>query len=201
MNNDITYIDLLAGKELLAKVAKGDERAFALLVDQYADTIYSHCLAYVKSVEKAEELSQDIFLKIWSVRGKLPEVDSFEDYLFVIARNTIYRSFRKKVQELVAITSEEMETDMVPDLQTEYRDSYQLLLRGIEQLPEKRRRVFRMSRLEGMSHEQISQTLGIHKVTVAQYIVKSLSFLKTYLEAHTGDTILVIVLLYGRLRY
>ncbi len=197
LNNGPTNTDPLFEKELLAKVAKGDERAFALLVNQYADTIYSHCLAYVKSVEKAEELAQDIFLKVWAVRNKLMEVDRFEDYLFVIARNTIYRSFRKKVQELVAITSDEAETDLVPDLQTEYRDSYQLLLRGIEQLPEKRRQVFRMSRLEGMTHEQISQALGIHKVTVAQYIVKSLSFLKSYLEEHTGDTILVIILLRG----
>ena len=54
-----------------------------------------------------------------------------------------------------------------------------------------------MSRLEGMTHEQISETLGIHKVTVAQYIVKSLNFLKSYLEEHTGDTILVIILLRG----
>lgn len=197
LNNGTTNTDPLFEKELLAKVAKGDERAFALLVNQYADTIYSHCLAYVKSVEKAEELAQDIFLKVWAVRNKLMGVDRFEDYLFVIARNTIYRSFRKKVQELVAITSDEAETDLVPDLQTEYRDSYQLLLRGIEQLPEKRRQVFRMSRLEGMTHEQISQALGIHKVTVAQYIVKSLSFLKSYLEEHTGDTILVIILLRG----
>ena len=199
MNNDTAHIGPVTEKELLAKVAKGDERAFALLVGKYADTIYSHCLAYVKSVERAEELAQDIFFKIWSVRDKLPEVDRFEDYLFILARNTIYRSFRKKVQELVAITSEGMETDMVPDLQTEYRNSYQLLLRGIEQLPEKRRQVFRMSRLEGMSHEQISQVLGIHKVTVAQYIVKSLSYLKTYLKEHTGDTILVCILLRGGL--
>jgi RNA polymerase sigma-70 factor (ECF subfamily) len=167
------------------------------LVSWYADTIFSHCLAYVKSVQKAEELSQDIFLKIWSVRAKLPEIERFEDYLFVIARNTIFRSFRKKVQELAAIDGDAEETSLVPDLQTEYRDSYQLLLRGIEQLPEKRRQVFRMSRLEGMSHEQISQALNIHKVTVAQYIVKSLSFLKSYLEEHTGDAILVIILLHG----
>lgn len=47
-----------------------------------------------------------------------------------------------------------------------------------------------MSRLEGMSHEQIAQVLGIHKITVAQYIFKSRSFLKSYLKEHTDDTII-----------
>lgn len=64
-------------------------------------------------------------------------------------------------------------------------------------MPEKRQQVFRISRLEGMSHEKIAVALGIHKLTVAQYIVKSLSFLKTYLEDHTEDTVLVIILLRG----
>ena len=188
--------------EILRLISEGDQRAFALLVNKYADTIYSHCLAYVKSVEQAEELSQDIFLKIWAIRTKLKEIERFEDYLFVLSRNLIYRSFRKKVREMVSIAGGNVETDLesdlpTPDLQTEYRASYQLLLKGIDQLPEKRRQVFRMSRLDGMNHEQISQTLGIHKVTVAQYIVKSLNFLRSYLKEHAGDAILIIILLRG----
>ena len=185
--------------ELISSVSDGDEYAFAQLVRLYGDTIFSQALAFVKSVPQAEELTQDIFMKVWRNREKLAGVDNFENWLFILARNLIFDSFKVKVNSPLQFAGSSDTELLTPDLQAEYRDTYQLLLRGIEQLPEKRQQVFRMSRLEGMSHEQIAATLGIHKVTVAQYIVKSLSFLKSYLEEHTGDTILVIILLRGGL--
>lgn len=183
---------------LLDAVAEGDEQAFARLVRAFGDTIFSQSLAFVKSVPHAEELTQDIFMKVWRKREMLKEVEHFENWLFILARNMIFDSFKIKINCPLQFAGIEAGVDlMTPDLHAEGRDTYQLLLKGIEQLPEKRQQVFRMSRLEGMSHEQIAQELGIHKVTVAQYIVKSLSFLKSYLEEHTGDTILVIILLRG----
>lgn len=187
-----------AQQALLARVSEGDEQAFAQLVRDYGDTIFSQSLAFVKSVPQAEELTQDIFMKVWRNRAKLTQVEHFENWLFILARNMIFDSFKVKVSSPLEFTTVEGGIDfLTPDLQAEHRDTYQLLLRGIEALPEKRQQVFRMSRLEGMSHEQIAEALGIHKVTVAQYIVKSLSFLKSYLEEHTSDTILVIILLRG----
>lgn len=197
LENKRPHTDTTDQADLLLRVAGGDERAFARLVRQYGDTIFSQSLAFVKSVPQAEELTQDIFMKVWRNRGKLSEVDNFENWLFILARNLIFDSFKAKVNSPPQFAGSNDTELLTPDLQAEHRDTYQLLLRGIEQLPEKRRQVFRMSRLEGMSHEQIAEALGIHKVTVAQYIVKSLSFLKSYLEDHTGDTILVIILLRG----
>ncbi len=184
-------------RELLALVAEGDENAFARLVREYGDTIFSQSLAFVKSVPQAEELTQDIFMKVWRNRGKLVQVDNFDNWLFILARNLIFDSFKVKVNSPLQFAAPEGIDLLSPDLVAEERDTYRLLLEGIAMLPEKRQQVFRMSRLEGMSHEQIADALGIHKVTVAQYIVKSLSFLKTYLESHTGDTVLVIILLRG----
>lgn len=176
---------------MLARVAEGDEQAFAQLVRDYGDTIYSQSLAFVKSVPQAEELTQDIFMKVWRNRAKLTSVDHFENWLFILARNMIFDSFKVKVASPLEFTGAEGGIDLLtPDLQAEQRDTYRLLLKGIEQLPGKRQRVFRMSRLEGMSHEQIAQVLGIHKIMVAQYIVKSRSFLKSYLKEHTDDTII-----------
>lgn len=190
-------MDSLERSETLVRVAAGDERAFAQLTRAYGDTIFSQALAFVKSVPQAEELTQDIFMKVWRNREKLTGVENFENWLFILARNLIFDSFKIKVNAPLEFAGSYDTEFITPDLQAEQRDTYRLLLRGIELLPEKRQQVFRMSRLEGMSHEQIAQTLGIHKITVAQYIVKSLSFLKSYLEEHTGDTILVIILLRG----
>ncbi len=146
-------------------------------------------------------------MRVWRNRTNLTRLDNFGNWLFILARNLIFDSFKTRINrplEAGVLQAAGLELNapdlLTPDLMTEQRDTYQLLLRGIGQLPEKRQQVFRMSRLEGMSHEQIAQTLGIHKITVAQYIVKSLSFLKSYLKEHGINTIMVITLLHGYTR-
>lgn len=195
-NRDKNIITAHDEKELLLRITRGDQPAFTEFVRRRWNTIYSHCLAYLRSAQRAEEVTQDIFLKVWLNREKLGEARSPEDYLFILARNHLVNETRKRIDQLYGQPSAaEVSTTLTPDLQTEYRESYRLLLKGIELLPEKRRLVFKMSRLEGMSNERISAELGMHKDTVYQYIAKALIFLKTYLREHSDDTALVILLL------
>jgi RNA polymerase sigma-70 factor (ECF subfamily) len=188
----------LGENDLLARVAAGDQLAFAEMVRRYWNTIYSHGLVYLKSVPRAEEITQDVFMKVWTGREKLPEVRNLDNYLFIIARNHIFNEARKKINLIYGDVRDRAETSFLPDLQTEYKESYQQLLKGIELLPEKRRQVFKLSRLEGLSNEQIATRLGIHKDTVYQYLVKSLLFLRTYMQEHMGDTIFFVCLLFLR---
>jgi len=186
------------GPALLQQVAKGDENAFAGLVRLYWKNIYAHALSWVRSAEEAEELTQDIFLKVWHAREQITQIENFENWLFIISRNTIVSAVRKKLNRPTFIQEQEMEErSLRPDALSESRQHYQVLLNGIGLLPEKRQEVFRMSRLEGLTHEQIAERLGIHKDTVAQYIVKAVAFLKSYLQEHIGDSLVVIILLGG----
>jgi len=186
------------GPALLQQVAKGDENAFAGLVRLYWKNIYAHALSWVRSAEEAEELTQDIFLKVWHAREQITRIENFENWLFIISRNTIVSAVRKKLNRPTFIQEQEMEErSLRPDALSESRQHYQVLLNGIGLLPEKRQEVFRMSRLEGLTHEQIAERLGIHKDTVAQYIVKAVAFLKSYLQEHIGDSLVVIILLGG----
>ncbi|MET6996629.1 RNA polymerase sigma factor [Chitinophaga defluvii] len=185
-------------KDLLLLIAHGDELAFAKIVQKYWRNIYSHALTYLKSALMAEEITQDVFIRLWNARSALPEVRKFDDYLFIIARNCIISGVRKKLKTPAA----QLETDteeklLLPDQQLEYKEHYQLLLNGIELLPDKRKQVFKMSRLDGLTHEEIARELNIHKDTVAQYIVKAVNFLRTYLRSHINNPILIIVLLAG----
>ena len=188
--------------ELLTRIGQGDQRAFTEMVERYWNRIYSHGLAYLKSAQRAEEVTQDIFMKVWTTRERLNEVRSLDNYLFIIARNHIFNETRKKVALIYGLAEgadgrglEHAETSSLPDLQTEYKESYQQLLKGIELLPEKRRIVFKLSRLDGLTNEQIASRLGIHKDTVYQYLVKSLLFLRSYMREHAGDTLLALLLL------
>ena len=179
-------------------IAEGDEKAFADLIRLYWKNIYAHALSWMRSAEEAEELTQDIFLKVWHSRGQLAGVENFENWLFIVSRNTIVSAVRKKLSRPSFLQQQEQEENSLrPDLLSENRQHYQVLLNGIGLLPEKRQQVFRMSRLEGLTHEQIAERLGMHKDTVAQYIVKAVAFLKIYLQEHIGDSLLVIILLGG----
>jgi RNA polymerase sigma factor (sigma-70 family) len=181
---------------LLLQIADGNESALAGLIRLYWKNVYSHALAWVKSAEEAEELTQDVFLKVWNARGDIRQVDKFDDWLFIIARNTIVSAVRKKLNRPTFLREQELEEKYLrPDRLLENRQQYEILLTGISLLPEKRQQVFRMSRLEGLTHEQIAERLGMHKDTVAQYIVKALAFLKSYLREHLGGSLLVLALL------
>ena len=183
---------------LLLQIAAGDENAFAGLVRLHWKPVYALALLWLKSAEEAEELTQDIFLKIWNARNRLSEVTDFENWLFIVCRNTLISAIRKKLSRPAFIQEQETtENTLRPDRLLENRQHYEVLLTGISLLPPKRQQVFRMSRFEGLTHEQIAEQLGMHKDTVAQYIVKAVSFLKSYLHERTGDSVIVIILLAG----
>jgi RNA polymerase sigma factor (sigma-70 family) len=183
---------------LLVQIAEGNEEALAGLIRLYWKNVYAHALSWIKSAEEAEELTQDIFLKVWIARGQISQVDNFENWLFIITRNALASAVRKKINRPTFLQEQEREENSLrPDHLLESRQHYLVLLTGISLLPERRQQVFRMSRLEGRTHEEIAQQLGMQKDTVAQYIVKAVAFLKSYLHEHLGDSLLMIFLLAG----
>jgi RNA polymerase sigma-70 factor (ECF subfamily) len=86
-------------KDLLLEVAAGNESAFRKLFQVYWKKVYAVSLDFTKSEPLAEEIVQDVFLKIWLKREYLVSVLKFDDYLFTVARNHIYNTLRKKTAE------------------------------------------------------------------------------------------------------
>jgi RNA polymerase sigma-70 factor (ECF subfamily) len=169
-------------RQLLAAVAAGDEQAFRVLVDAYWRRVYFNTLALVKSHTVAQELTQDIFLKIWMQRDKLLEINSLKGYIYVVGRNQVLAALRKKIKETVTIDKETaLEDLLVPDLQLEGKEAYRILLEGMEQLTPRQRAIFTMSRIEGLSHEEIARRLELSRNTVKVHMVLALNFLRTWL--------------------
>ena len=107
---------------LLLKVTEGDEQALAAIVRLYWKNIYGHALAWIRSAEEAEELTQDIFLKVWNSRSQLGEVENFENWLFIISRNTILSAVRKKLNRPSFVEQQEQEENSLrPDQWSEHR--------------------------------------------------------------------------------
>src|SRR5690554_5839468 len=86
-------------KALLAELSEGSEMAFTKIFDHYRPRIYSVALKMLKSASLAEEVVQEVFLKVWMLREEMATITNFEGYLFIMARNNIYDRFKKLARE------------------------------------------------------------------------------------------------------
>lgn len=180
-------------KELLARVAAGDQEAFTLLVDAYRNKVFSHALTFTRSYPEAEELTQDIFLKVWSNRHRLPGIAQFKNYLFILARNQLVSAIRKKVMDTSDDQSDDIPEDLLlPDRQYELKETYRIILQGIERLPPQQKAVFTLGRLQQLNYEEIGGRLGISKRTVKFHMVQALNFLREFLRYPGDFTVLLL---------
>lgn len=178
----------------LHQISEGNQDVFARLLHAYWNKVFTQALTYLKQRALAQEITQDVFLKIWGAREKLPALDNFSNYLFIISRNEIISAMRKKGQNLTG-PDDDLPADLLsPDEQLQYKETYNRLLDAINQLPPTRRLVFKMSRLEGRSYDEIGKELGISRNGVKDHIVKALNFLRIKLASWNGGTVSLLVL-------
>ncbi len=183
MENDCLYNE----REILTRVAEGDQRAFKLLIGQYSATVYTHVLTYLKNAVRAEELTQDIFMNVWKHREELPSIDNFAGYVYVMTRNRTNSAFRERLLNTSEPARDELEAAWLdPARAMEYRQLSDTLMKGIELLPQRRKEIFTLSRFEGKSYQEIADSIGISKSAVNKHIIEALVFLRTYLRNQMG---------------
>lgn len=173
---------------LLLKIAEGDEFAFRHLFEQYWDNIYGVAFTFTKSPVIAEEMVQDVFVKIWINREQLPQVKKFSDYLFIIARNHIFSVLRKKIYEEPFsdhLKEYFREASNLPDQQLLYRETEHLVQEAVAQLPPQQKLIYSLSRKDGLNQDEIANRLNISKNTVKSHMSKALQFIRNYLQMHT----------------
>jgi RNA polymerase sigma-70 factor (family 1) len=172
---------------LLARVADGDQRAFTGFVTYYTPVVYKHLLFYIRNAAIAEELTQDVFISIWRNRERLRNMENFAGYLYVCTRNKINMAFRQKLQAFVEPPPDMLQTLLAnPDAAIELKELSATLQKAIELLPARRQEVFRLSRFEHKTYDEIASLLQISKSTVKEHILEALAFLRSYLRQELG---------------
>lgn len=180
---------------LLAKIAAGDEHAFATLLDQYRARVFSHVLTYVKMHDEAVEMVQDIFVKVWVNRERLVEVKDFPAYLFIVSRNYLVSSIRKRVLERTSLQDEDMLHEIIrPDNSLEVKELEKYVAAAVEQMPQQQRLVFTLSRNGQLSQEEIANKMKITKRTVKFHMAAALNFLRVYLKHSDYGAIIFLFL-------
>ncbi|HOF54994.1 MAG TPA: RNA polymerase sigma-70 factor [Prolixibacteraceae bacterium] len=164
---------------------KGDSLAFEELFHIYGKRLYHFSLGYLKSKPDAEEIVQEVFLRIWHLRASLDPGFSFNAYLFKIAYRLIMEKFRKLTLErryLADISAEVVTfTDELND-RTDYHSLLELVQRSINRLPPRQKEVLLMRRSGGMAVADIAENLGISPKTVEHHLTEALKNIKAWMN-------------------
>jgi RNA polymerase sigma-70 factor (family 1) len=187
--------------DLLQRVAAGDEQAFTALVDHYWNKIYTVALVFTKSPDNAKDIVQEVFLRVWAKRTTLTAIQKFDAWLFIVARNEILNALRKKGPVLPIgdwLAEQPGEQTASPEETLHLRQLQDLIRKGIDLLPPQQKLIYKMSREQGLSHEEICQELGLARSTVKNTLVKALGFLRTYIQEHEKVFLITISLLLDR---
>ncbi len=188
--------------KLTQQIADGDPNAFKQIYERYAPAMFNNAFRFTKHHERAKDLTQDIFFRIWTNREKLREVEDFEAYLYVVARNCIFNDLKKQLPLNGSgefLESFLLHEDTTPLEQMETRDLEKRLMESIAALPAQMQSVFRLSRFEGLTHAQIAAKLGISENTSKSYVVRALIAIRKQLSGQ-GEQLIVLLLALWKLR-
>lgn len=171
-------------KELLMQLREGNAQALDYFYHQYSLRIYRKLLKMVRVETIAEELVQDVFVRIWDKRHQIDPDRSFRSYLFTIAQNLVYDLYRKvareeRLQEVIKEASSEMYMHVEEGVFL--KETSEILNKAINNLPSQQKLVFTLCKLEGKSYEDASATLGISTSTINSHIVKATKSIKGYM--------------------
>lgn len=170
---------------LLKRISDGDEQAFGILFYYYLPALQSFALKFTKSEAAAEEIVQDTFLRVWLNRDKLEHVENVKAWLYKYASNECLSYLRKALKQAKAIDSlmaeEPRESNTTIDT-IHLNEINQLVVEAIERLPGQRKKIYLMSRVDGLNIPQIAEKLGLSPNTVKNVLVTSLKSIRDYLD-------------------
>jgi RNA polymerase sigma-70 factor (ECF subfamily) len=172
--------------ELVRRIRAGDERALELVFKAHYAGMASFVQRFVRSPDLAEELVQDVFLKLWSKREQLAEIETFRTYLFRAARNTALNYLRRvklerRWQEEQG-ASEEAPNSFAADDETVEQEVAQAVKEAIDRLPPRCREIFLLSRDGGLTYAEIARSLDISVKTVETQMGRALKSLRSSLH-------------------
>lgn len=185
-------------KELLQLMAAGDESAFRRFFDHYAPSIFTFVECLTRSRPDTEEILQDAFMKIWSMRDKLADIEQPGHYCYVIARNLAMDRLRrfareKKLLDRIREAAADGE-DQNPEAAMISQDYRYRLNEVLQQLPLKQQEIFRMSRESGLSHQEISEQTGLSKSRINNILVTVLKHIKSRLRLPSDLPVILLSL-------
>ncbi len=181
-------------REWMQRARCGDEHAFTCLVKAYQDKVYSMALYMTKNPQDAEDVAQEVFLKLWRSIGTYKEEALPEVWIMRIAKNACFDYLRERKRTQTESLYEVYDGEQVerpladgdvqsnPAAAAEQKERRQAVARAIMQLPPEHREVVTLRYINGLSYEQIAKVLGERQGTVKSRLWRAKKSLKNILE-------------------
>jgi RNA polymerase sigma-70 factor, ECF subfamily len=186
-------------EKVLVELANDNTKALEKLFDQYYPRLFNFSRSFLKFEDGIDDILQEVFLKIWQNRKNIKNPETFNSYIFTIARNLLLNELRRRINDQ-KIRDNLLKTSLAEEyLPFEILDY--LKLKGkideiIEQLPQKQKEIFKLSRVEGLSHKEIAEKMNVSTKTVEYHITQSISMIKAKLESLGLISLLYFYLFY-----
>ncbi len=170
-------IGSLEDKGLIGALKKGNIQAFDKVYYKYSRKLFVFSLKFLKDRQEAEDMIQKVFTVVWERREYLNEDKSIEGYLFKIIRNEIYDQLKLRIirEHYCNFILSNPESDL-DDL--EKKRMIERIFELVDHLPERRAKIFRMSKEDGLTYKEIAEQLNISENTVDTQIRHSLNYLR-----------------------
>lgn len=191
MDKDNSYSEL-EDKDLMLLVAEGDREAFTCLYHRYFYYLFTLAMRYIKDESEAEDVLQQVFIKLWQMRDSGLIKDNVRGYLFAMTRNSIMNYVRDKnrlLQRNYRLSQEISEEEQDIWVMADKQDLVSEMKKAIDGLPPQQKRVANL-RCEGLSNQEIASRLHLSLNTVNSHYTKGLKALKTALGALMSLTLI-----------
>lgn len=166
-------------KEVLLGLSEGNEDAFRCIFRKYYSKVRAFAYGFLKDSDEADELAQMIFIKLWEKREIFYSVRNFDSYLFTLSKYTIFNYI--EARHIIPVDIDDVPD--TPDTKTPYdeivaNDLKLLIDMTVNEMPPQRRHIFKLSRQEGLTNDEIAVKLGIQKKTVENHLNMALKELR-----------------------
>jgi RNA polymerase sigma-70 factor (ECF subfamily) len=170
--------------EFIETLRVGDVKAFSELFDRYGKRLYFFAKGYLKSDDDAEEIVQEVFMKIWNNRKELSTERSFESYLFTIAKNGILNTIRKARSEQAYLSYAKVhpEKNILLDEELNFIELEAAYKKIVENLSPRRKEIYLLSREQHLSNNEIAEKMNISVKTVENQMTSALSEIRKNLR-------------------
>lgn len=170
-------------RSLQAQIAAGSQQAFASLFRLFHSRLHSFSMQYVHVKETAEEITNDVFVKLWNRRGEIEAINNLSTYLFVAVKNYSLNYLKQYSHLHVAVEDTGGATALInrgdPGQELEWKEINFQLNKAIDNLPDQCRTIFKLIKEDGFRYKEVAEILGISPRTVETQLFRALKKLQS----------------------
>lgn len=185
--------------ELLLRLQQGDEEAFASLFYAYKDKLFGFAVILTNSSARAEDLVQDVFLKIWQNKAHIAEIENINAFIFRMLQNQAIDELRRFSKETLAYSSDFINEKDVEPTPAEYllnKEIREKIEEAVNQLPPQQKRIYILHHEDGYTYEEIASQLNLSVSTIRNHMSQAMGNIRKLLSYTYPGSIFVYWILF-----